>query len=36
VSGVKHWRTLHVAVGVVFFFLWVGTFVTGVFFLPHA
>jgi hypothetical protein len=35
-SGVKHRRTLHVAVGVVFFFLWVGTFVTGVFFLPHA
>jgi hypothetical protein len=36
ISGVKRRRTLHVSVGVAFFFLWVGTFVTGVFFLPHA
>jgi hypothetical protein len=34
-SGVKHWRTLHLACGVLFLLFWVGTFVTGVFFLPH-
>lgn len=35
-SGRMHWRTLHVATGCLFTVLWVGTFVTGVFFLPHA
>lgn len=34
-SGRMHWRTLHVAAGCLFTVLWVGTFVTGVFFLPH-
>lgn len=34
-SGMKHWKRLHVATGCVFTALWVGTFVTGVFFLPH-
>lgn len=29
------WKTLHVATGCLFTVLWVGTFVTGVFFLPH-
>jgi uncharacterized membrane protein YozB (DUF420 family) len=35
-SGRMHWRPLHVATGCLFTVLWVGTFVTGVFFLPHA
>ncbi len=34
-SGIKRLRTLHVAVGIVFLSLWAGTFVSGVFFLPH-
>ena len=34
-SGVKHWKRLHVTCGALFALLWVGTFVTGVFFLPH-
>ena len=34
-SGTMHWRVLHVATGCLFTLLWVGTFVTGVFFLPH-
>ena len=33
--GVKKWVTMHVACGVLFTLLWIGTFVTGVFFLPH-
>ena len=35
-TGVRHHKTLHIAVGVGFFLLWTGTFVTGVFFLPHS
>lgn len=35
VSGRMHWRAPHVAAGCLFTVLWVGTFVTGVFFLPH-
>jgi hypothetical protein len=35
-SGVKHWKRLHVATGILFTILWLGTFVTGVFFLPHS
>ena len=31
-----HHRRLHVAAGVLFALLWAGTFVTGIFFLPHA
>jgi uncharacterized membrane protein YozB (DUF420 family) len=34
-SGVKRRRAVHVAVGVLFAAVWAGTFVTGVFFLPH-
>lgn len=34
-SGKRHWKAVHVATGCVFTVLWVGTFVTGVFFLPH-
>lgn len=35
VLGFKHRRTLHVGLGIVFLVLWTGTFITGVFFLPH-
>ena len=35
VTGLRRRRNWHVAVGVVFLMLWTGTFVTGVFFLPH-
>ena len=34
-SGKAHWVKVHVACGVLFTLLWIGTFVTGVFFLPH-
>jgi hypothetical protein len=33
--GLTHRRWLHVALGVLFALLWAGTFVTGIFFLPH-
>jgi len=35
-TGLRHHRRLHVALAVVFGILWTGTFVTGVFFLPHS
>ncbi len=35
-TGLLHRRRLHVAAGVLFTLLWGGTFVTGIFFLPHA
>jgi uncharacterized membrane protein YozB (DUF420 family) len=35
-TGLKHYRTTHLALACVFGVLWAGTFVTGVFFLPHA
>ena len=34
-TGIKHWRRLHVPLAIVFTLLWIGTFITGVFFLPH-
>jgi hypothetical protein len=34
-TGRAHFRNLHVGLGVLFAVLWVGTFITGVFFLPH-
>jgi Protein of unknown function (DUF420) len=34
-SGLRHNRNAHILMGVVFLVLWAGTFVTGVFFLPH-
>jgi hypothetical protein len=34
-SGLRHYRRFHIATGVLFSVLWIGTFVTGVFFLPH-
>jgi uncharacterized membrane protein YozB (DUF420 family) len=33
-SGLKHFRTLHLAVAALFGLAWAGTFVTGIFFLP--
>lgn len=34
-TGKTHRKTIHVAFGVAFGILWAGTFITGVFFLPH-
>ncbi len=36
VTGLRRSRSLHVPLGVLFLGLWIGTFITGVFFLPHA
>jgi hypothetical protein len=35
VTGLRRRRWLHVPLGIAFAVLWAGTFVTGVFFLPH-
>jgi hypothetical protein len=35
-TGLKHFRTVHISLGIVFLVLWSGTFITGIFFLPHA
>ncbi len=34
-TGLKRQRNLHLGMAVVFLILWTGTFVTGVFYLPH-
>lgn len=34
-TGLKGHARFHVALGVVFLLLWSGTFITGIFFLPH-
>jgi hypothetical protein len=34
-AGLKHYRLFHVMMGIVFGILWTGTFITGIFFLPH-
>ena len=34
-SGIKHRRKLHTTLAMVFLLLWIGTFITGGFFLPH-
>lgn len=34
-TGMRHRRNLHVGTGILFLLLWAGTFVTGVFYLPH-
>ncbi len=34
-TGRTHRRSIHLALAVVFSLLWAGTFLTGVFFLPH-
>jgi hypothetical protein len=33
-TGLKHYRNLHIATGILFSILWIGTFITGIFFLP--
>jgi hypothetical protein len=35
-TGLTHKRTIHIALAVVFSILWTGTFITGIFFLPHS
>jgi hypothetical protein len=35
-TGLTHRRTAHLCLALVFSVLWTGTFITGVFFLPHA
>ena len=35
VLGLRHRRSLHIGLGILFLILWTGTFITGVFFLPH-
>jgi hypothetical protein len=35
-TGLKRRRRLHVALGILFLTLWTGTFITGIFYLPHA
>jgi uncharacterized membrane protein YozB (DUF420 family) len=34
-TGLKHHRRTHIGLSIVFSILWLGTLVTGVFFLPH-
>jgi hypothetical protein len=34
-TGLTHKRTAHIALAILFSFLWAGTFITGLFFLPH-
>jgi hypothetical protein len=35
ISGQRHRRRLHISLGIVFLLLWAGTFITGIFYLPH-
>jgi uncharacterized membrane protein YozB (DUF420 family) len=34
-TGLTHRRSVHLGLAIVFSILWIGTFVTGIFFLPH-
>lgn len=34
-TGWKRRRSIHIGLGLLFLVLWTGTFITGVFFLPH-
>lgn len=34
-TGLRHHRRTHLSLAVVFSVLWLGTFITGIFFLPH-
>lgn len=34
-TGRGHRRYLHIGLGIVFLALWTGTFITGIFYLPH-
>ena len=35
VLGIKGFKKLHVPLGCLFLVLWIGTFITGVIYLPH-
>ena len=35
ITGIKRRKKLHLAIAVAFLALWTGTFITGVFYLPH-
>jgi uncharacterized membrane protein YozB (DUF420 family) len=35
-TGLRHHRAVHLTMASIFGILWTGTFVTGIFFLPHA
>lgn len=35
-TGLTHRRAIHIVLAIVFSVLWTGTFVTGLFFLPHS
>jgi uncharacterized membrane protein YozB (DUF420 family) len=35
-TGLKHRRGVHLTLAVFFGVLWIGTFITGIFFLPHS
>ena len=35
-TGLAHKHTVHISLAIVFSILWIGTFVTGLFFLPHS
>jgi uncharacterized membrane protein YozB (DUF420 family) len=35
-TGLKHHRRVHIALSILFSILWIGTFITGIFFLPHS
>jgi hypothetical protein len=34
-TGLRHKRAIHIGIGTLFLTCWIGTFVTGIFFLPH-
>ncbi len=34
-TGLKHFRRTHLSLAVLFGILWTGTFITGIFYLPH-
>jgi hypothetical protein len=34
-TGLRHKRNFHIAAGILFSLLWTGTFITGIFYLPH-
>jgi hypothetical protein len=34
-TGLRHHRNVHLALALLFGVLWIGTFITGIFFLPH-
>ena len=35
-TGLTHRRSIHLTLAVLFSILWAGTFITGIFFLPHS